>query len=129
MRSACSAKSAATTNGSTGSERLDADPMRRVCVRSVRTRDTRGRLIRCRIVALLRMTLFAFVVLLAGACSALVEGGQADVATGHVTEVLQNGDHTPVGSGMPQPFQRLRIQLDDTLFRGDVIEIEWGGRR
>ena len=71
----------------------------------------------------------ALLLLAAPACGALVEGGRADVVSGHVVEVVATGDRTPVGSGMRQPFQRLRVQLDESLYRGDVIELEWGGRR
>jgi len=81
-------------------------------------------------VTLLRSAVLLCVVLLASACSALVEGGGPDTASGHVTQIVQNGDRTPTGGGgMPQPFQRLRIQLDDTLYRGETVELEWGGRR
>src|SRR4029077_12218783 len=47
----------------------------------------------------------------------------------HIVDVLEVGNRTPVGSGMPQPFQRLRVQLDQSLYRGDLFELEWGGRR
>ena len=76
--------------------------------------------------SVLRLMLLA--VLLA-ACGPLVEGGGADVVSGHVVAVLENGDRAPVGSGMPQPFQRLRVQLDESLYRGEVVELQWGGRR
>jgi len=65
----------------------------------------------------------------ASACGPLVEGGGADVISGHVTEVLETGDRVPLGSGLPQPFQRVRVQLDDSLYRGEVVELQWGGRR
>src|SRR5438093_747461 len=35
----------------------------------------------------------------------------------------------PVGSGMPQPFQVVRVQLEESLYRGEVVELQWGGRR
>ncbi len=75
------------------------------------------------------LALLSIAAALAAACGPLVEGGAADLIAGHVTEVVQNGDRTPVGSGMPQPFQRLRVQLDESLYRGEVVELEWGGRR
>ena len=74
----------------------------------------------------MRALLLAVVV---AGCGPLVEGGTADVVSGHVTEVLTEGDRVPQGSGMRQPFQRLRVQLDESLYRGDVVEVEWGGRR
>ena len=67
--------------------------------------------------------------LLLASCSALVEGGTTDTVSGHVTDVLETGSRTPVGSGMPQPFQRLRVQIDESLYRGDIVELQWGGRR
>lgn len=63
------------------------------------------------------------------ACGPLVEGGRADVVAGHVVDVLEIGDRGQIGSGMPQPFQRLRVQLDESLYRGEVVELQWGGRR
>ena len=63
------------------------------------------------------------------ACGPLVEGGRADVVAGHVVEVVEIGDRGQIGSGMPQPFQRLRVQLDESLYRGEVVELQWGGRR
>ena len=82
-----------------------------------------------------RLVLLALLALLLGAaglasaCGPLVQGGTPDLIAGHVTEVVENGDRTPLGSGMPQPFQRLRVQLDESLYRGDVVVLEWGGRR
>jgi uncharacterized membrane protein len=73
--------------------------------------------------------LLPLLLLLASACGPLVEPDQPDLVSGHVTEVVQNGNHTPAGSGMPAPFQRLKIQLDNSLYRGEVVELEWGGRR
>ena len=77
------------------------------------------------VVGRLALLLVAFAV----ACAPLVEGGQPDVVSGHVVEVLESGDHGAVGSGMPRLFQRLRVQLDESLYRGEVVELEWGGRR
>ena len=76
-----------------------------------------------------RSALLALMLVFASACGALVSSDSPDVVSGHVTDVIQNGNHAPLGSGMPQPFQRLRIQLDDSLYRGETVELEWGGRR
>ena len=74
-----------------------------------------------------------FIALLAAslctACGVLTEGGTSDIVAGHVTEVLEIGDRVPVGAGLPAPFQRLRVQLDESLYRGETVELEWGGRR
>jgi uncharacterized membrane protein len=84
-------------------------------------------LLRCaRVMRLLPLVLAA---LLCAGCGALVAGGSADIVAGHVVEVLEVGDRVPVGSGMAAPFQRLRIQLDESLYRGETVELEWGGRR
>ncbi len=69
------------------------------------------------------------IVALAVACGPLVDGGQPDVVSGHVVEVLESGDHGTAGGGTPTLFQRLRVQLDESLYRGEVEELEWGGRR
>jgi uncharacterized membrane protein len=77
----------------------------------------------------IRGALLALATLLSASCGGLVEGGTADVLSGHVVEVVENGNRPPVGSEMPQPFQRVKVQLDESLYRGDVVELEWGGRR
>jgi len=76
-----------------------------------------------------RVVALAFAAMLLASCGALVEGGSSDVVSGHVTEVLENGDRTAPGGGLSQPFQRLRVQLDESLYRGEVEELQWGGRR
>jgi uncharacterized membrane protein len=76
-----------------------------------------------------RILALAFAAAVLASCGTLVEGGTADVVTGHVTEVLENGDRTVAGTAMAQPFQRLRVQLDESLYRGEVEELQWGGRR
>ena len=55
---------------------------------------------------MIHRAIVALAIALAASCGPLVEGGTQDVLSGHVTEVLEVGDRTPVGSGMPQPFQR-----------------------
>ncbi len=71
----------------------------------------------------------ALLVVLTAACGPLVEGGRPDIVAAHVTEVLENGNRAPAGSGMPQPFQRVKVQLDESLYRGEIVDLEWGGRR
>lgn len=51
------------------------------------------------------------------------------VIDGHVTSVIEVGDRNASGQGMPYPFQKLKVQLDGGLYRGDVVDVEWGGRR
>ena len=43
--------------------------------------------------------------------------------------MVETGDRNPTPPGLRQPFQRLEVQLDETLYRGDIIEVQWGGRR
>ena len=66
---------------------------------------------------------------LCAACGPLVSADTSDVVAGHVTDVLEIGDRVPVGSGMAAPFEKLRVQLDESLYRGEVVELEWNGRR
>lgn len=75
------------------------------------------------------VALLLFAAAFVSGCGPLTEGGSAEVVSGHVTRVLENGERVPVGSGMPQPFQRLAVQLDESLYRGEVVELQWGGRR
>ncbi len=76
-----------------------------------------------------RSLLPALLVVLAAACGPLVDGGRADVVAGHVVAVLETGNRAPVGNAMPQPFQRVQVQLDESLYRGEVVDLQWGGRR
>jgi len=78
---------------------------------------------------LTRLFAFAVAAVLLASCGALVEGGRADTVSGHVTEVLEVGDRAPGGGGLSQPFQRLKVQIDESLYRGDIVELQWGGRR
>jgi uncharacterized membrane protein len=81
--------------------------------------------------AALRLGLVAAVAALAlTACSDWNRGTQgAGVLDAHVVRVLETGDRNPSPTGMRQPFQRLELQLDGGLLRGDLVVVEWGGRR
>jgi uncharacterized membrane protein len=57
------------------------------------------------------------------ACGNPNSGVGIDVVEGHVVGVLASGDRDGA------KFQRLSVQLDDSLYRGDVVELEWDGRR
>jgi len=71
------------------------------------------------------------------ALAALALAGCADWNTGrassvidaHVVRVVSQGTR---GAGQPglagQPFQVLEIELDGSLYRGDHVTLEWGGR-
>ncbi len=71
----------------------------------------------------------AIAALVIAACGDPNSAESGAVMEGHVVRVIQTGDRVPQGSGMRQPFQRLQVQLDSSFYRGDVIELEWGGRR
>jgi len=76
-----------------------------------------------------RVILFVLLAAVTSSCAWLTQGGSADVVSGHVTEIVEVGSREPVGSGMPQPFQVVRVQLEESLYRGEVVELQWGGRR
>jgi uncharacterized membrane protein len=57
------------------------------------------------------------------ACGNPNTGVGIEVIDGHVVRVLASGDREGA------KYQRLAVQLDDSLYRGEVVEIEWDGRR
>jgi len=57
------------------------------------------------------------------ACGDPNTGVGIEVVDGHVVRVLASGDHEGA------KFQRLAVQLDGSLYRGEVVELEWDGRR
>ena len=72
--------------------------------------------------------LLPLVLLVASAC-AITQGGTSDLVSGRVTEIVEVGETAGVGSGMAQPYQIVRVQLEESLYRGEVYEVRWGGRR
>jgi uncharacterized membrane protein len=46
-----------------------------------------------------------------------------EVIDAHVVRVIAAGDHEGA------KYQRLAVQLDGSLYRGEVVELEWDGRR
>lgn len=80
--------------------------------------------------AVLRFGLVA--ALAAGLLTACVDWNRGEggaVFDAHVVRVIESGDRNPAPTGLRQPYQRLELQLDGGLFRGDVVIVEWGGRR
>ncbi|MDP9252548.1 MAG: YibE/F family protein [Chloroflexota bacterium] len=63
------------------------------------------------------------------ACESWNQGQGIAVLDAHVVRVLETGDRNSTPTGMRQPFQRLELQLDGGLFRGELVVVEWGGRR
>jgi uncharacterized membrane protein len=57
------------------------------------------------------------------ACGDPNTGLGAEVIDGHVVRVIEAGERG--GS----KYQRLAVELDGSLYRGDVVELDWGGRR
>jgi len=68
-------------------------------------------------------------VLVIAAAAAVVACGDPNTGVGievidaHVVRVIETGDHEGA------KFQRLAVQLDGSLYRGEVEELEWDGRR
>src|SRR5688500_16491499 len=71
----------------------------------------------------------ALAALAVSACGDWNRGEGVEVLDAHVVRVIESGDRNPAPTGVRQPFQRLELQLDGGLFRGDVVIVEWGGRR
>jgi uncharacterized membrane protein len=67
--------------------------------------------------------------LLLAACSDMNSGASGTVIEGHVVRVIETGQRTIPGAERGQLFQRLDVQLDSSLFRGEKVSLEWGGRR
>ena len=65
---------------------------------------------------------------LLGACGDLNVGSAGSVVEAHVVRVLETGERQLSGAG-PQLFQRLEVELDGSLYRGERVTVEWGGRR
>ena len=71
----------------------------------------------------------ALAALLLTACGDWNRGEGVEVLDAHVVRVVETGDRNPAPTGMRQPFQRLELQLDSGLYRGEIVTVEWGGRR
>lgn len=74
------------------------------------------------------MTLVAAGALLA-ACTDLNTGQAGTVVDAHVVRVIQTGTRPLPGVERGQLFQRLELELDSSLFRGERVEVDWGGVR
>ena len=80
--------------------------------------------------AALRFGLIAALSALAlAACGDWNRGEGIEVLDAHVVRVIETGDRNPAPTGVRQPFQRLELQLDSGLYRGEIVTVEWGGRR
>lgn len=64
-----------------------------------------------------------------GACADWNTGRVSSVIDAHVVRVVSQGTRTAGQPGVPgQPFQTVEIELDGSLYRGDHVTLEWGGR-
>src|SRR5438105_12942909 len=71
---------------------------------------------------MLRRLVFAVAVAAIAACGDPNTGVGIEVIDAHVVRVIETGDHEGA------KYQRLAVQLDDSLYRGEVVELEWDGR-
>lgn len=72
---------------------------------------------------MLRRAVLVITVAAVAACGNPNTGVGIEVIDGHVVSVLASGEREGA------KYQRLAVQLDESLYRGEVVEIEWGGRR
>jgi uncharacterized membrane protein len=56
-------------------------------------------------------------------------GQSGTVVEARVVRVLETGQRLVPGVERGQLFQRLEVQLDSSLYRGETVTLEWGGRR
>jgi len=71
----------------------------------------------------LRHLVFLVAVAAIAACGDANTGVGIEVIDAHVVRVVAAGDHDGA------KYQRLAVQLDGSLYRGEVVELEWDGRR
>jgi len=63
------------------------------------------------------------------ACADWNTGQVSSVIDAHVVRVVSQGTRAAGQPGLPgQPFQTVEIELDGSLYRGDHVTLEWGGR-
>lgn len=77
----------------------------------------------------MRLVVLVLAGLLLGGCADWNTGQASSVIDAHVVKVISQGTRTAGEPGLPgQPFQTVEIQLDGSLYRGDHVTLEWGGR-
>ena len=75
----------------------------------------------------MRTLLALFVIVVAASCGNAYESRSGDVFDAHVTRLVSTTEQsTP--DGLRQLTQRVEIELDGSLYRGDRVEVGWGGR-
>jgi uncharacterized membrane protein len=70
-----------------------------------------------------RRVVLTLAVAILAACGNPNTGVGIEVIDGHVVGVLESGDRDDA------KFQRLAVELDESLYRGEIVEVQWGGRR
>lgn len=76
-----------------------------------------------------RLLALAFAAMLLAGCGDANTGAAGTVVDAHVVRVLQTGERAVPGVERGQLFQRLEVELDSSLYRGERVTLEWGGRR
>lgn len=71
--------------------------------------------------------LIPLVLVAAAACGSAYESRSGDVFDAHVTRIVSTTEQT-TPDGLRQLTQRVEIELDGSLYRGDRVEVGWGGR-
>ncbi len=62
-------------------------------------------------------------------CGDVNTGASGTVVEAHVVRVIETGERRVPGVERGQLFQRLEVELDSSLYRGEKVTLEWGGRR
>lgn len=79
---------------------------------------------------MLRQAFIAIVVAFSlAACTDLNSGQAGTVVDGHVVRVVETGSRAIPGVESEALYQRLEIELDSSLFRGETVLVDWGGLR
>jgi uncharacterized membrane protein len=78
---------------------------------------------------MIRAPFLAVLVLVLAGCGDVNTGAAGTVVEAHVTRVVETGQRAFPGSDRGQLFQRLEVQLDSSLYRGETVTLDWGGRR
>ena len=77
----------------------------------------------------MRLVILALAALALGGCADWNTGQASSVIDAHVVRVISQGTRVAGEPGLPgQPFQTVEIELDGSLYRGDHVTLEWGGR-
>lgn len=76
-----------------------------------------------------RIVLLAALAAILVACADVNTGASGTVVEGHVVRVVQTGERTVPGVERGQIFQRLEVELDSSLYRGERVTVDWSGVR